>query len=286
MTVSFTEGDGGWTYVWDHRRKPHLHPVVTPSGLVLTQVEPPDHPWQRGLWFVVKFVDGDNFWEEGHPDGWGVQRHPDSPLVTAHSVEGDLVWIRPDRSTVAIREHRRLRHVPLGPDAYAIDWDVTLVSPAPAVLDRSPYMGIWGGYSGLALRGRADWHDTRLLLDDGSVHERVAPQPSRWCDISGWVDADAGGVSEPRAAGICILDHPSNPSHPVPFYATTRAGLGYTDGGEWSNTVYPSFLWHAPLHLEPDTPLPFHYRVIVHDDLWTHDQTSAAWHAYTTDPLP
>ena len=33
-------------------------------GVVLTQVEPADHPWQRGLWFVVKYVDGDNFWEE------------------------------------------------------------------------------------------------------------------------------------------------------------------------------------------------------------------------------
>jgi hypothetical protein len=96
-------GDGGWTYVWDHRRKPHLHPVATPAGLVLTRVEPPDHPWQRGVWFVVKFVDGDNFWEEGGAGGWGVQRHEQRPQLADGVVEGELVWIRPDRTTVAIR---------------------------------------------------------------------------------------------------------------------------------------------------------------------------------------
>jgi hypothetical protein len=262
------KGTGGWTYVWNHRRKPHLHPVATPSGQVLTRVEPPDHPWQRGVWFVVKFVDGDNFWEEGDPKGWGVQRHTGPPELTATTVTGDLVWIRPDRSTVAVREHRRLEHVILDDSAYAIDWDVTLHVPVDAVLDRSPYMGVWGGYSGLAFRGRDDWHDTRLLLDDGVTRDRVAPQRSCWCDLSS------------PAGGVCILDHPANPSHPVPFYATTRAGPGYGDG--WANTVYPAFLWDGPLALPADTPLRFRYRVVVHDDLWTAPSADAAWQAFAT----
>jgi hypothetical protein len=261
-------GAGGWSYVWDHRRKPHLHPVATPSGEVLTRAEPPDHPWQRGIWFVVKFVDGDNFWEEGDPSGWGVQRHTGPPEVTDTTVTGDLVWIRPDRATVAIHEHRRLSHVPLGEDAYAIDWDVTLASPADAVLDRSPYMGVWGGYSGLAFRGRDDWSDTRLLLDDGIEHDRVAPQRSRWCDLSS------------STAGITILDHPENPSHPVPFYATTRAGAGYGDG--WSNTVYPAFLWDDPLALPAHTDLRFRYRVVIHDQAWDTPTAQAAWEAYSS----
>ena len=269
--VRFTAGEGGWTYAWDHRRKPHLHPVATPSGRVLTRIEPPDHPWQRGVWFVVKFVDGDNFWEEGHPDGWGVQRHVAPPDVTGDSVAGDLTWIRPDRSTVAVHEHRRLTHVSLDGDAYAVDWDVTLRVPADAVLDRSPYMGIWGGYSGLAFRGRDDWRDTRLLLDDGEARDRVAPHRSRWCDLSGTVDGDL--------AGVCILDHPANPSHPVPFYATTRAGEGYGDG--WANTVYPAFLWDGPLTLAATDELRFRYRVAIHDGVWDAARSASEWAAFT-----
>lgn len=284
--IRVTEGAGGWTYVWDHPRKPHLHPVATPSGLVLTQVEPEDHPWQRGLWFAVKFVDGDNFWEEYDPGGWGVQRHDGPPSVDSSggvtTVEGDLSWLRPDGTTVAVREHRRLRHVPLGDSAYAIDWDVTLANPGPepSVLDRSPYNGLWGGYSGLAFRGRSDWTDTRLLLDDGTEHERVAPHRSRWLDLSGPTvptgpdgpDARAGGNG---AGGVCVLDHPANASFPVPFYATCRAGLGYGEG--WSNTVYPSFLWDGPATLDPGEPLRFRYRAVVHDGVWGADRADAAW---------
>lgn len=272
--IRIPAGDGGWTVAWDHPRKPHLHPVATPSGVVLTQVEPADHPWQRGIWFVVKLVDGDNFWEEGDPAGWGTQRHVAPPSVEGGTVAGDLEWVRPDGRTVALRERRVLRHVALGDDAYGIDWDVTLSAERDVVLDRTPHNGLWGGYSGLALRGRADWADTRLLLDDGSEHDRVAPQRSRWCDLSG------SGV------GACTLDHPANPGSPVPFYASCRAGLGYGDG--WANTVYPAFLWDGPRVLAAGEPLRLRYRVVVHDGEWDRRRAQAAWEAYAAegDPAP
>ena len=172
-------GAGGWTYVWDHPRKPHAHPIATPSGFVLSQVEPADHPWQRGLWFVVKYVDGDNFWEElprsWDPAGYGVQRHVERPRHDGDTIVGDLEWVRPDRTTVALREHREMRTVVLDDDAYALDWDVTLTAPSDAVLDRTPHDGTWGGYSGLAFRGRAEWTDTRLLLDDDDGRPGRAP---------------------------------------------------------------------------------------------------------------
>jgi hypothetical protein len=268
--LAVAAGNGGWHYAWDHRRKPHIHPVATPSGITLTRVEPPDHPWQRGVWFVVKYVDGDNFWEETTPPGYGIQRHTARPTRRADTIEGHLDWIRPDRETVAIREHRRLTHVELGDDAYAVDWDVAIVPEAGTVLDRTPFMGTWGGYSGLAFRGREDWHDTRLLLDDGTPRDRVTPQESRWCDLSGTADG--------QEVGVCILDHPTNPSHPVPFYATCRAGEGYGTG--WANTVYPAFLWHGPVTLPAGEPLRFRYRVAVHDGTWDTVRAESTWQAW------
>jgi hypothetical protein len=119
----------------------------------------------------------------------------------------------------------------------------------------------------LALRGRADWHDTRLLLDDGVEQPRVAPQRSRWCDVS--------GVADDAEVGVCILDHPSNPAHPVPFYATCPAGEGYGQG--WANTVYPAFLWDGPLTLAAGEPLRFRYRVITHDGTWDASKAEGAW---------
>ena len=244
-----------WTYNADHRKRPNVHPLRTPSGAVLTRDAPDDHPWHHALWFTIQYVNEENFWEEY--DAYGVLRHV-SP-TTVH-------WIRPDRQTVAIVEERSLTHVDLGDDAYAIDWSIDLTPQTDVVLDRTEFT-TWGGYGGLALRGRADWTDTRLLLDDGSEHERVLGTSSRWCDLSGIVD---GGE-----AGVLVLDHPDNPRHAVPWYGSTRAAT-YGDEG-WSNFLNAAFLWDAPLDAAAGSAVSFRYRVVVHDGTWTTGRCDAAW---------
>ncbi len=260
-----------WTYEWGARKRPFLHPVRTPAGHVLTRNAPDDHPWHHGLWFTIKFVDADNFWEEMAP--YGVLRHDGPPTVEVDdgdgrvTVAGDLRWIRPDRETVALVEHRRLTHVPLGDDAYTIDFDTSLVPGTDVVLDRTPFT-TWGGYGGLSLRGPGDWHDTRLLLADGTNHDRVIGEPSAWCDLTGTVGT---GDAE---AGVAVFDHPSNRRHPVPFYASTRAAT-YGDEG-WSNFLNAAFLFHEPLALAAGEALRVRHRVLVHDGQWDVDRLEAA----------
>lgn len=241
---------GRWTYNSAHRKRPNVHPLCAPSGAVLTKDAPEDHPWHHGLWFTIKYVNGDNFWEER--DTYGVLRHQDG--ATVH-------WIKPDRSTVVIVDRRSLTHVELAADAYAIDWHLELTSTEDVVLDRTPFT-TWGGYGGLALRGRPDWTETRILLDDGSVQDRVLGTPSQWCDLSGTVD---GGQ-----AGILLLDAPPNPRHPVPWYGSTRAAT-YGDEG-WSNFLNAAFLWDEPLAWAAGVPLTFDYRAVVHDGVWDADR--------------
>ena len=238
--VRFAAGAGGWTYAWDHRRKPHVHPLATPAGVVLTRVEPPDHPWQRGVWFVVKFVDGDNFWEEYDPAGWGVQRHDGPPVVDGDTVTGDLRWIRPDRVDGGrARAPACCATSPIDDDAYALDWDVTLT--APARCRARP----------LALHGHVG-----RLLGPGLPRPRATGTTPGWCSTTAWAATGprrtgrAGATCPARAraarSACASSTTPANPAHPVPFYATTRAGDGYGDG--WANTIYPAFLWDGPLH--------------------------------------
>lgn len=250
-----------WTYRADHRKRPHVHPLRTPAGVTLTRDAPADHPWHHGLWFTVKYVNGENFWEE--VDAYGVLRHVDD--TTVH-------WIRPDRTTVVIVDERHLTHVDIDAGAYAIDWSVTLTPQVDVRLDRTPFT-TWGGYGGLTLRGRGDWTDTRLLRPDGSTAARVLGEPAEWLDLSGTVE---GGE-----AGVLLLDHPDNPHHPVPWYASTRADTYGEDG--WSNFVNAAFLWDGPLDVPAGTPLPFRYRVIVHDGLWDHHRCAEQWARFHTE---
>ncbi len=226
--------------------KPYVHPVTAPGGRTLTRVSPPDHPWMRGLWFAVKFVDGVNFWEEAGEFGRQVQR-------------GDQVdWIGPD-GRVRLREERTVICTP-----NVVDWTSTVIADHGAVLDRTPYT-TWGGYGGLAFRGHEDWDDTRILLDDGCSYDRPTGQRSRWADLSG------------PDAGVAVLDHPSNVRHPVPWYGGTRSPI-YGPG--WGNFLNAALLFEEPMTLAPDTPLTLRYRVVVHDGSWGADQVEAAWTAW------
>jgi len=262
---------GCWTYQWGAKRRPFVHPLRTPAGHVLTRDAPDDHPWHHGLWFTIKLVDGDNFWEEMAP--YGVLRH-DGPPAVEHgpggevTLRGALRWIRPDRETIAIHEQRALTHVPLDDDSYAVDLATVLTPTADVLLDRTPFT-TWGGYGGLSLRGPGDWHDTSLLLSDGQTAERVIGEPGPWCAFTGVVGA--GGAEAP--AGLAMFDGPSNRRHPVPWYGSTRAPTYGEDG--WSNFLNAAFLFHEPLAVAADEALRFDHRVIVHDGVWTHEHVAS-----------
>ncbi|MCU1356189.1 MAG: hypothetical protein JWM89_1607 [Acidimicrobiales bacterium] len=265
-----------WNYEWAASRRPFLHPVRAPGGHLLTRDAPDDHPWHHGLWFTVKFVDADNFWEEMAP--YGVLRHQGPPSVDEPgdgtvTISGSVDWIRPDRETVAIVERRTLRHVPISADAYAIDLDTTLVPATDVLLDRTEFT-TWGGYGGFTVRGPADLVDTRLLLDDGSEHERVLGVSSRWLDLTGTVAAEP----DRPEAGIALLDHPSNRRHPVPFYASTRADT-YGDDG-WSNFANAAFLWESAMPLVAGEELRIRHRALIHDGRWEADRIAAVWQTW------
>lgn len=263
---------GLWTYAWAASRRPRIHPVRTLAGHVLTRDAPDDHPWHHALWFTIKFVNEENFWEEY--DAYGVLVHDGPPEVVEAAggvvaLTGTVRWIRPDRETVAVVEERTFTHVPLGPDAYAIDLDTTLVPTVDARFDRTPFT-TWGGYGGLTVRGAGDWTDTTLMLDDGSTHERVLGEAGRWCDLTGTPPGGGDAV-----AGIAFLDHPGNVRHPTSWYASTRADT-YGDDG-WSNFMNAAFLWHEGLDVAAGQPLRLRHRVVVHDGAWDADRITAAW---------
>jgi len=259
-----------WTYVWGARRRPFIHPLRSAGGSVLTCDAPDDHPWHHGLWFTIKFVNGENFWEEY--DDYGVLRHVGPPEVHQQDgrldVRGSLQWVRPDRSTVVLAEHRVLTHHELGADSYRIDLDTSLVPQVDVVFDRTPFT-TWGGYGGLTLRGAPSWRDTRLLLSDGSEHQQIHGVPARWCDLRGLTDAGP--------AGVAMFDHPGNPRHPVPWYASTRADT-YGDG--WANFVNAAFLWDAPVTVAAGESLRMRHGVLVYGEALDRQAIDGAHEAY------
>lgn len=281
---------GPWTYVWRDVPRPFLHPVRTPAGHALSVDAPADHPWHHALWFTIKFVNEENFWEEYGEFGTlrqtaGPARYPngDGALRTESLID----WVRPDGETVVLRERCLLTHRPLG-DAHGLDWEIHLVPTVDVTLDRTPFT-TWGGYGGLTLRGRPDWHDTELRLADGEGRERVLGERSPWLALDGPLatDGDAGGGGGESSerdveVGVAIFDHPDNPRFPVPWYASTRAATYGAEG--WSNFVNAAFLWDEPLAVAAGEDLVLRHRFLVHDGRWSTERIQAAYDTWVHRP--
>lgn len=261
-----------WRYVYAGKPKPFMHPLCTPAGHCVTLLEPHDHVWHRGLWYTIKFVNGDNFWEE--KDVWGAQRLRVPPAIEhdalgAIRVRHDSEWVEP-AGAVVIDESRVIDYAPLSDDAYRLDWTLRVTPALDVLLDRTPFT-TWGGYGGLTLRGSRGWEKSRLLFDDGTTHERPTPKASAWCDLSGTFD---GGRDQ--TGGVAILDHPGNPRHPTNWYGKS---------GE-RHYMNAAFLFSEPMAVAAGQSLCQRYRVIVHDGLWDASRLRMEFDRYVGERPP
>jgi hypothetical protein len=256
-----------WRYVYGGKPKPYFHPLCTPAGHVLTNFEPHDHFWHRGLWFTIKFINGENFWEEEPPFGTQVTNVPPTVAHERHgliSIFSSIDWISTDQKTVVIREQRLFTYRPIDAASYAIDFTFILKPLVSVELDRTVFT-TWGGYGGLTFRGNRNWQESRLLFSDGTTSDRPTPKIADWCDLSGKLD---GGVNQ--TGGIAMFDHPENPRHPTPWY-------GGTGSGHYFNAA---FLFNEPMKVAADDKLRFRYRVLVHDGIPDVAQLTRAYAAY------
>jgi hypothetical protein len=271
LTLARPDGQVIWRYVYSGKPKPYFHPVSTPLGVCLTNFEPHDHVWHRGLWFTFKFINGENFWEENPP--FGTQETVAPPEI-AHPRQGrievasTLRWLRPGGAGVVLEERRILAHQEIDEGAYAIDLTTRLRAQADVLLDRTPF-GTWGGYGGLVFRGTRNWQRTQILLSDGSTTERPTGQRALWADLSGRLDGGPG-----LSGGFAMLDHPSNARHPSPWYGGAEKHQNYLNA---------ALLFHEPLRLEGGRSLSLRYRVVVHDGMWTAQRIAREHERFAAD---
>ncbi|MFP4055748.1 MAG: PmoA family protein [Candidatus Brocadiia bacterium] len=240
--------------------KPYFHPLCLADGMALTWLRPPDHIWHRALWFSWKFINKLNYWEE-NKEGLspGRNRVVDATIETGPQGSAAIVLrihYHPPGKPPVLEERRHIAVSP--PDAagpYRMDWRMTFTARDQDVtLDRTPpkkHGGpAWGGYGGLSYRAAKAMSAFQVLNSRGQRDMAGHGQTARWMDFSGVLGPDDG-----RAGGVAMLDHPSNPRHPSPWFIVMRGHFGYFG---------PAFLFEEPYVLEAGESLTLRYRVLVH----------------------
>jgi hypothetical protein len=216
-------------YVYGDPLKPHVHPLSTPSGKVLSLASPHDHRHHKGLMYALQTADV-NFWEEVEKPGLavGAQQHVAfGSVVDAGDVvgfEAALVWRRAAGGDALFEERRSLscRFDEAGA-AFEWHWQTTLRALVDTSLEMSRSSHVKPGgdrvnYHGLGIRFIRDFGATGgnvVLLDGheqpiGEALGRVAAEVAFIGRLDGrWPPERAGvRIAQAQANALFVMETP------------------------------------------------------------------------------
>lgn len=229
----------------------YFHPLLTPKGVVLTDVAPEDHRHHRGVflaWVEMHGKKDADFW------GWGEhaptrERKIVNALVNFQRTSGKEVLFRVRNHWMAEGEIMviedllvELRRVG---KAYVLDLDYSLRATSELTLSQ------WA-FSGFCVRARKDGAAS-IRNGKGPVHlpAPVHTQPDSDWPASPWYALDMV-LNKGTKAGVAVFDHPSNP----PALWHNHTGL---------RMLNPAVTAPGQVTLSPDKPLRLRYRVAAYD---------------------
>ncbi|MBT7171819.1 MAG: hypothetical protein HN909_08635, partial [Phycisphaerales bacterium] len=304
------DGKTVWQYNYGAKlTKPYFSPIGPINAGDLSWIKPPDHIWHYGLWLSWKTINGINYWEE-RPAGFTKKksagkptrktakrptRKTPAPLASKgdpkpegttkivstqvaanadHSAKITQTLVYHPAKTpeaIVLREERTIAvSAPDNHGGYTLDWTMKFTAAVDVVLDRTPISGPngkpHGGYAGLSMRfakNFTDWHV--IAIDSDKTNLDLTHKPSKGMDFSGTLDG--------KPCGMAMLDHPTNPRYPSPWYVVLKPEKSFS----YFNAA---ILCHEPMTIKKGQTVTLRYRVAVHNGQWTADQLNAAEATY------
>lgn len=249
-------------------RSAYIHPVKTPSGVLITNDFPEKHLHHHGIWFPWT----ETVFENKKTDFWNMGKGEGTVEFAelAHHTSGDVF-----ASFRVHQKHVALKTLKGKQDVLNETWDVRvygntsvrvfdLTSIQTCATDSPLTLKLYH-YGGLGVRGSGDWEGEgdacKFLTSEGKTRIDGHATAAKWCAMSG----NVGG----KPAGIAILGHPDN------FRAPQKM------------RIHPSepFFNFAPsqdgdFQIEPGKPYVSRYRFVVFDGETDAKLIEAMWNDY------
>jgi len=264
-----------------YKRSGFIHPLFSPSGEVLTRVQPPDHYHHYGIW---------NPWTKTHINGreidyWNLAKGEGTVRAKAilSSYSGPVF-----SSFIALQEHvdfgaeegervtmdelwdLRYWGKNIQGTRYTLDLSSTIINLLQDTILFDAYR--YGG--GLGFRATEKWNSETctVLTSEGNDRSTADGSKARWCMVEGISDAPGG------RSGILFLSHPSNREHPEPM----RVWPDDVNNGEMFFEFCP--IRHTEWKIVPAKEYTLKYRMIVFDGKMSPEEAEMYWNAFAFAP--
>lgn len=204
-----------------YKRNAFIHPLYSPSGNILTRINPPDHYHHVGIWnpwTQVKIRDHvTDFWNlythQGTVRFAGINSTINGPVYGGFNVLQEHVDFQGKRpEEITINEVWDVRVWNTDPVERQGAWLVDITSTLSIPGDNEVILEAYRYGGGLGFRATAEWDNKNSWINTSEGKTRVDADGTR----ARWTDA--GGMFPGKGeSGIVFLSHPSNREHPEPM---------------------------------------------------------------------
>jgi len=247
--INVTINDNFFTsYIFsDDEKYPFFYPVNGPvSGGSVTSMRNAAYPHHSSLFFGCDLINGGNYWQEGLERGRIIsvnarieKQGGDSVIIT-----DECIWARPEAYS-PVMDTRKIVITSPSADVSQIDVEIRMEMLMDVHILKT-------NHSLFSARMAADLAVTNggtMINAEGALGEKdTFGKSSPWIDYYG----KRGDVVE----GLAIMQHPSNPWYPSPWF-TRDYGFMSPTPMYWPQDGKETFL-------KKGTVLNLRYRVIVH----------------------
>ena len=267
-----------------YKRSGFIHPMMTPSGNVLTRINAPDHYHHVGIWNPwtrVKIGDHvTDFWNLYEKQGTvrfaGINSIVNGNVYGGFSVKQDHIDFQGDKpEELAINEIWDVRawntEPVAGLKAYLVDLTtfLSVAGKSPIIFEAYRYGG------GIGIRANEEWtkDNSTVLTSEGKTRKEADGTRARWTDLN-------GAFKNKGNSGITFFSHPDNREHPEPMRVWPENQNGRGD-------VYFEFCptRHKAWVLDPGYVYRLKYRMLVYDGKIDKATADRLWNDFAYPPV-
>ena len=250
----------------ENEKYPFFFPVNGPvSNGSVTSMRNGNFPHHSSLFFGCDHVNGGNYWQDVLDRGRIVS--VGTRIVEAKGarvvIEDECIWKRPDAPS-PILDRRKITVTAPSERLWQLDFDIEMEMLMDVVIDKT-------NHSLFSVRVDAD-----LSVTQGGVMtnaEGKETEKGTFGERSPWIDCF--GTRKTGIEGIAVMQHPSNPWYPSPWF--TR------DYGFISPTPMYWPVDDKATSLKKGEKLSLRYRVLVHAGDTKQAGIAAAFEKYKTE---